>query len=262
MSRHPYFADVPTPRVLAHRGLVTADAAEDCVVENSALAVAAAEITGCGYVESDCHLTADGTVVLLHDPDLTRVAGDPRPVAEVTERELAAMFEDRGGLLTLADALASFPGLRFNLDVKAAAAAIPTGQLVAAHGARVLLTSFSDMRRRAALAAAAAEDPEQMPATSGGTGVVTRVMAATALGSRHLAAQALRGIDALQLPDRQGIVPVVTPRLIRFAHAAGTEVHVWTVNDPANMRRLVGLGVDGIVTDDAELALRTLAPPR
>ena len=51
---------------------------------------------------------------------------------------------------------------------------------------------------------------------------------------------------------------VVTPRLIEAAHAHGVEVHVWTVNDPADMLRLVDMGVDGIVTDHADLALETL----
>ena len=51
---------------------------------------------------------------------------------------------------------------------------------------------------------------------------------------------------------------VVTPRLIEAAHAHGVEVHVWTVNDPADMLRLVDMGVDGIVTDRADIALETL----
>ena len=69
------------PRVLAHRGLVTAEAAAHGVTENSFAAVALAHGAGATYVESDCHLTADGVVVLLHDADLSRVAGDPRTVA-------------------------------------------------------------------------------------------------------------------------------------------------------------------------------------
>jgi glycerophosphoryl diester phosphodiesterase len=48
-------------------------------------------------------------------------------------------------------------------------------------------------------------------------------------------------------------VPIVTPRFIGWAHAAGLEVHVWTIDDPLEMRRLLTLGVDGIMTDRPEL---------
>lgn len=68
----------------------------------------------------------------------------------------------------------------------------------------------------------------------------------------------LDGIDALQVPERQGRLRVVTPRLISAAHRTRVEVHVWTVNDPPDMERLVGLGVDGIVTDRADVALGVL----
>ncbi|MGB4778305.1 glycerophosphodiester phosphodiesterase family protein, partial [Microbacterium sp.] len=85
------------------------------------------------------------------------------------------------------------------------------------------------------------------------------VLAAVATGSAALARRALRGIDALQVPERHGALRIVTPRLLRAAHAAGVEVHVWTVNDPAEMVRLLQLGVDGLVTDRTDLALRAVA---
>ncbi len=106
---HPWFEGASTPRVLAHRGLVTAADAAHAVVENSFAAVAAAQAAGCHYIESDCHLTADGVVVLFHDPDLSRVTGDPRPVSDVRAAELEALMSDRGGLITLAQALDAFP---------------------------------------------------------------------------------------------------------------------------------------------------------
>jgi len=130
---HPWFDATPVPRVLAHRGLVTPDAAAHGVTENSFAAVAEAHGAGAAYVESDCHLTADGEVVLFHDADLSRVTGDPRPVADVTTAELEELMADRGGLITLRQALEAFPTLRFNLDVKADAAAEPTGRIIAPH---------------------------------------------------------------------------------------------------------------------------------
>jgi len=254
-QRHPYFSAGDPPRVLAHRGLVSPDAAAQGVVENSFAAVAAAHAAGASYVESDCHLTADGTVVLFHDADLSRVTGDPRAIADVRTHELEELMSERGGLITLAQALDAFPDVRLNLDVKAEAAAEPAGRLVAPHAARVLLTSFSDERRRRALAAARAAGAEISPATSPGSATVARLLAARAARLTPWVRALLADLDALQLPERRGPLRVVTPGLVRAAHAAGVEVHVWTVNDETDMERLLDLGVDGIVTDRADVAL-------
>lgn len=255
---HPYFEGVPAPRVLAHRGLVTPEAAASGIVENSFAAVAEAHGAGAHYVESDCHLTADGTVVLFHDEDLSRVTGDPRRIADVDVAELEALMADRGGLITLAQALDAFPETRFNLDVKAAAAARPAGELVAPHAERVLLTSFSDARRREALEAAASVRSDLLPATSAGSGTILRFLLALLVRSDRGVARSLSGVDALQVPERQRGIRVVTPRSIAAAHRHGVEVHVWTVNEPEDMRRLVAMGVDGIVTDRADTALSSL----
>jgi glycerophosphoryl diester phosphodiesterase len=255
---HPWFAGISTPRVLAHRGLVTPESARAGVAENSFAAVAAAHSAGAHYVESDCHLTADGVVVLFHDDNLLRVTGDPRKIAQVTSRELEDLMTGRGGLITLAQALDAFPTVRFNLDVKAPDAATAVGTAVAPHAERVLVTSFSDARRRAALDAVGGAARGKRPATSGGRGTIARVLAAVAARSDQLAARALAGVDALQVPERQGRLRVVTPRLIAAAHRHGVEVHVWTVNEPDDMTRLVAMGVDGIVTDRADVALAIL----
>ena len=252
---HRWFEGATRPRVLAHRGLLTAEAVAHGVAENSFAAVAAAHAAGAQYIESDCHLTADGTVVLFHDDDLSRVTGDPRRVADVTATELEGLMAARGGLITLTQALDAFPTVRFNLDVKAKDAASEVGRIVAPHAQRVLLTSFSDERRRAALAAAENAGRGIRPATSAGSTTIARVLSALSVRSSRLVGRALSGIDALQVPERQGRLRIVTPRLIAAAHRHDVEVHVWTVNAPADMRRLVAMGVDGLVTDRADLAL-------
>lgn len=262
MTQHPWFVGSAVPRVLAHRGLVTPVAAATGVVENSFAAVAAAHAVGADYVESDCHLTADGVVVLFHDPDLSRVTGDPRQVSDVSCAELERVMAERGGLITLSQALDTFRSLRFNLDVKAEAAAAEVGRIVAPHGRRVLITSFSDARRRAALDAATRAGSGIRPATSAGTTTIARILVALALRSDHLVRRALNGIDALQVPERRGRLRIVTPRLLEAAHRHGTEVHVWTINEESDMRRLVAMGVDGIVTDRADVALRVLRRSR
>ncbi|WP_029149890.1 glycerophosphodiester phosphodiesterase family protein [Microbacterium indicum] len=253
---HAYLRGTDAPRVFAHRGLVTDEMRADGILDNSVAAIAAAEAAGAVYVESDCHLTADGEVVLFHDSDLARVADDPRRIADVRLDELEEIMSGIGGLPTLAGALDDFPGVRFNIDVKAEGAAEPAGRIIAPHADRVLVTSFSDDRRLEALAAARRAGGS--PATSGGTGVVARALLAAQLGARRRAVRLLREVDALQIPERQKGVPVVTDRLIAAAHEAECEIHVWTVDEEADMRRLVGRGVDGIVTDRADLALAVL----
>jgi len=254
---HPYFAP-DRPRVLAHRGFVPPDA--ENVVENTFAAFAAAHAAGVRYVESDCHLSADGTVILFHDTDLARVAGDPRRISEVGRRELEQIMADRGGLVTLTQALESFPTLRFNLDVKADDAAAAVGRAVAPYADRVLLTSFSDRRRMLALRAARAAGGN--PATSAGTGRVVALVAAVASGMPWLIRRALRGIDAVQVPERRGPLRIVSPRMIRAVHRSGAEVHVWTVNDADDMKRLLAAGVDGLVTDRADRAQLVIGGPR
>ena len=247
---HPWFRGEETPRILAHRGFVPPDS--EHVVENSVAALAAGRAAGTVYLESDCHLTADGDVVLFHDDDLRRVTGDARLVADVRTRELVEIMSTRGGLALLPDVLDAFPDARFNLDVKADAAAEAVGEAIAREAHRVLLTSFSDDRRQVALAAAAARGGT--PATSAGSRTLGRVVAALAARLPRLAARHLTGLDALQVPERHRGLRIVSPRLIDAAHRAGVEVHVWTVNDVETMTRLIGMGVDGIVTDRADLA--------
>ena len=253
---HPYFEKAAHPRVLAHRGLITAAGEDSGVWENSAAAFAAAHAAGAEYIETDCRMTADGDVVLFHDATLQRLVGDPRPVRDVRTRELARVFADHGGLLTVAEALAAFPTTRFNIDVKTTEAAEPLGPILADHTHRVLVTSFSDADRRATIASVLRAGAALRPATSGGSRTIAAVSALSAV--RLSPGRALRDIDVLQIPERHRGVKILTTSLLRAAHRRGVEVHVWTVNDAGSMRRLVEAGVDGIVTDRADVALATV----
>lgn len=253
---HPFFDGTRHPRVLAHRGLVTAEGEDSGVWENTAASFAAAHAAGAEYIETDCQVTADGDVVLFHDSTLQRLAGDPRPVSSVRTKELRDLFSGHGGLLTVAEALDTFPTVRFNIDVKTDAAAAPLGPILADHTERVLLTSFSDVRRRRALAAVLAAGAAHRPATSGGSRTIGALLALST--GRLSPARTLRDIDAVQIPERQGRLRILTPSLLRAAHRCGVEVHVWTVNDAHDMVRLAGLGVDGVVSDRADLAVATL----
>ena len=65
-------------------------------------------------------------------------------------------------------------------------------------------------------------------------------------------------VAALQVPHRRGRLPVVTGALVRRAHAAGAHVHVWTVDEPAEMDELLDLGVDGLITDRTDVLKQVL----
>ncbi|GAA1818926.1 glycerophosphodiester phosphodiesterase [Agromyces neolithicus] len=244
-----YF-EPPAPRALAHRGLAV-DAPE-----NTLLAFARAVAVGTQYIETDVHVSHDGVAVVAHDPTLERVAGRDVAVGQLTMAELRRI--DLGhaqGFASLDEALDAFPDTRFNIDLKEDAVVEPTVAAITRTRAasRVLVTSFSDRRRRRV----AAQLPDA--ASSAGSAGVLRFRLAASLGSRSATTRALRGARALQVPERAGIVRLVTPRIIETAHRVGVEVHVWTVNEPADMTRLLDLGVDGLVTDRVDLALPLIA---
>ncbi|MEI5582365.1 MULTISPECIES: glycerophosphodiester phosphodiesterase family protein [unclassified Agromyces] len=240
-----------TPRVLAHRGLAL-DAPE-----NTLLAFERAVDAGAAYLETDVHLSADGEAVVAHDPTLERVApGRRERVADLPVAELRRVDLGGGqGFATLDEVLHAFPGVRFNIDVKTDAAVHATVEAVrrAAAADRVLLTAFSDARRRRL----GAMVPGAV--TSAGRTSVLRARAASLARNPSLLRRAVAGAQALQVPERVGRMALLTPALVASAHAAGVEVHVWTVNEEADMRRLLALGIDGIVTDRADLALRVVS---
>lgn len=238
------------PRVLAHRGLAV-DAPE-----NTLLAFAKAIAVGADYLETDVHASQDGIAVISHDPRLDRVAGRPVAVGQLTMAELGRVDLGHDQTFSSLEAtLDAFPEARFNIDVKEEAAVEPTIAAIARtrSAGRVLLTSFSERRRQrlAALVPGAVT-------SVGGSGVI-RFRGAAYLRSPGSAARALRGGVALQIPERSGPLRLVTRPLVDLAHRVGAEVHVWTVNDPADMARLLDLGVDGLVTDRADLAMQVLA---
>ena len=253
---HRWFEGASRPRVLAHRGLLTAEDVAHGVVENSFAAVAAAHAVGAVYVESDCHLTADGTVVLFHDDDLSRVTGDPRTVAQVT----AAGARVAHGLARRTD------------HARAGARVLPDRALQPRREGEGCRGRGRPHRGTARPPRAPDELLGRAPPRRSRRGGARRPRRAPgdvrrkrrrSLGCsarsrrarRASSGRALAGVDALQVPERRGRLRIVTPRLIAAAHRNDVEVHVWTVNDPDDMRRLIAMGVDGLVTDRADVAL-------
>ena len=242
-AEHPYFAG-STPRVFAHRGLHLD------VPENTASSFRAAISAGATFIETDVVGSKDGLAIISHDTTLNRVSTHTGLVSERTAAELADIDLGGEGFLTLAQALEQFPTARLNIDVKESTAIDGVVRAVIDADAieRVLITSFSAQRRRATIA--------RLP------GVASSPSATEFLG---LAAVVRLGITpplplvhALQIPERANGVTFVTEKLVEQYHRLGLEVHVWTINDEESMRRLLGIGVDGIVTDRADIALRVV----
>ena len=237
------FLDGTPPRAFAHRGWHVGELAG---LENSMAAFQRAFDEGFRYLETDVRLTSDGQLIAFHDARLDRVTDRQGLVGAMPWREVRqARIGGTEPIPLMAELLDAFPTAFFNIDAKSDAAAAPLVDLVMKSGsaARVCLGSFSD-RRLAAIRAACG--PEV--ATSMGSREIFRLVRASALQRRfELPAR------AAQVPVGMRGVPIVTPRFIGRAHAAGLEVHVWTIDDPLEMRRLLTLGVDGIMTDRPEL---------
>jgi glycerophosphoryl diester phosphodiesterase len=246
------YLDGAVPRVLAHRGGV-----HPRTVENTLPAFRAAWDLGVTHLETDVHVTSDGVCVLWHDPDLRRLTGDRRRIERVTHAELRALDLGSGArVATLAELLAELPEARVNVDVKGRLAPAEAARVIRAAGAleRVLVTSFSGSRRRRAVAL--------LPgvATSADAGRLVLAVLGARVGLDVVVRLALRGIDAVQMPRSVLGIRTVTPAMVARLARAVREVHVWTVDDPDEMTRLVQAGVDGVVTDHPSTALAALRP--
>ncbi len=232
--------------MLAHRGLHLNSA------ENSRTSFRQALDTGTRIIETDVHGTRDGVAIICHDSDLARVANMAATVESLHSEELMQVhISDTDTLWTLEQALTEFPNALFNIDIKDERAVEGTIDAVQRTSAsdRVLITSFSRVRR--------INTVRDLP------GVASSPSATEFLG---LWVKALLGIPftaaqfvAVQVPERYGPIRIVSPRSVRAFHRAGLEVHVWTVNDSASMRRLLDYGVDGIVTDRCDIAHGVIA---
>jgi glycerophosphoryl diester phosphodiesterase len=149
---------------------------------------------------------------------------------------------------TLADLFEEFAECRFNIDIKAPGAVQPLVELLEKTDAhdRVCVGAFDRTRieefRRAT---------EGRVATSASRSEAIRFL--TMRDRSRAAAMARGNFAVLQLPRVRGPIPVVTPGVVRRAHAAGVHVHAWTVDRPRHMVRMIEAGVDGIFTDRTDL---------
>jgi glycerophosphoryl diester phosphodiesterase len=246
MTRHYPYLEHHGPIPFAHRGGTSS------APENTLPAFQHAVDLGYRYLETDVQLTADGVLVAFHDDDLQRTTGRVGRINQLSWSEVrSALVGGREPIPLLEDLLGSFPDARINIDCKsdeAVDALVSTLRRTASLD-RVCIGSFST-RRLQRLRTLLGDDV----CTSLGPFEVVRWLASGLVGARR----AMPGLPCAQVPVGMSGIRVVTERSVAAAHAAGMHVHVWTINDEAEMNRLLDLGVDGIMTDDPALLRRVL----
>jgi glycerophosphoryl diester phosphodiesterase len=252
----PFFSD--SPQVFAHRGGC------DLGPENTIAAFDIGMSTGADGLELDVHLSADGVVVVHHDKTLDRTTDGSGPVAARTAQELERLdagywfkrdgaypFRGQGmGVPTLREVLMRYRSIPTIIEIKVYTAEM--GEAVAREIRRadaadyVCVAGYGLASARAARAAlpgiaASAAQPEVRAAVY-----------------RSLLRCPVRRADyhTYQVPEWAEATRIVTPRFIRHAHSAGLKVQVWTVDEEADMRRLLEWGVDGLISNRPDLAVR------
>jgi glycerophosphoryl diester phosphodiesterase len=229
---------------------------------------------GATGIELDVHATSDGELVVSHDATVDRTTDGSGtiashtldelqnldnaywfiPGADVTPGRPADAYPYRGraprdpafGIATLREVLERFPGVVLNLDIKQTAPIVAPYEatlaaLLAEYGRRddVIVASFLDPATDAFRAVA-----PDVP-TSAGTFATAEFWRSVQQGTEPPDLPAV----AFQVPESQGDLVVVDEAFVTAAHAGGYAVHVWTINDPDAMERLLDLGVDGLISD-------------
>ena len=219
---------------------------------------------GYRYLETDLHITSDGVLVCIHDHTVDRTTDRVGEVASFTHEELKTLdagyrhasrneyiFRGQGiGIPTFEQVVTEFPEARFVVDMKVDGLSEPLGALIdrlVLHD-RLIVGSFADDRLQ-----------EFRQVTDGGVPTSTgKALSRLWVLSSRVGRGAGGDAQALQLPTQIRGVRVVDEKLVRVAHDSGLHVHVWTVNEVQEMKRLLDLGVDGLVTDRPDLLKKTL----
>jgi glycerophosphoryl diester phosphodiesterase len=250
---HPVFEGGPL--LIAHRGGAA------LAPENTLPAfMLAAEAWAADMIELDVRATRDGVCVVIHDPTVNRTTDGDGAVADLTLEELrrfdagyrytpdgGTTFPFRGRGITIPtfdEVLEALPHMRLTVEVKTAAAQEALFDAIERHvaGDRIVAAGMDEAdrnlfgRHTGAVSASAQQ-----------------VRSFYILHRLRLDGFVRFPADAVQVPEHHHGRRVVSPAFVRSLHRQGVQVHVWTVNDDADMRRLLAWGVDGLVTDRPDL---------
>lgn len=234
--------------------------------ENTLPAFALGLKGGAGGIETDVHLSRDGELAVIHDPTLDRTTDGGGEVGERDYPQLLALdagyyftldgatFPYRGAgarIPSLREVYETFPGVFVNAEIKSSAPGTEERLL-----AEILAAGAGE---RTLVASARHEGIVRFRRLSGGrvaTSASRLEILVFYLAAKFGLWRFIRpDYAALQVPVRLGNLEVVTPGFLQAARSVGVRVDVWTVNDRAEMRRMLDLGVDVVMTDrPAELA--------
>jgi glycerophosphoryl diester phosphodiesterase len=231
--------------------------------ENTMAAFDHAVALGADAIECDVHLSRDGEVVVIHDPTLDRTTDASGPVSARTARELAAIdagarfgaaegfpFRGRGiGVPRLADLLSAHPAMPLIIEVKGdddrVAARVVEVVREAGAASRVVIGGFSHR-----VLEAVRRNHPALPTGASSSEARSAVRRSTfGLAVRAGAYQAFHVPFVWFGRQRFG------RRFVHAARRAGRPVQAWIVDDPAQMRLLLGWGVTGIISDRPDLAI-------
>ena len=256
--------DGPRPLVIAHQG------GEELWPSNTMVAYERAVALGVDVLEMDLHVTADGTLVLIHDETVDRTTDGTGVVEQMTLAEVKALdagyywtdddgqtFPFRGQGITVAtleEVFQAFPTMPMNIEIKlveTAPVVEPFCQMIRQYNMqdKVLVASF----HQDALDQFRAACPEVSTSTT--QNEVISFFARHAVG---LAASYSPVAQAVQVPEYRSGIHILTPGFVKDAHSRGMDVHVWTINEAEDMQRMIDLGVDGIITDRPDILLELL----
>jgi len=263
---HPYLAGAPL--LIAHRG------GAGLAPENTMAAFeAAVDLWGADMLEMDVHRSADGRIVVIHDPTVDRTSNGSGAVADLTWDELRELdaghhfvdplgehsFRGAGvGFSLFDEVLERFPRIRINVEAKAKGATGALVESIRRHGAahRVLVAATEEGAR-------GVHHGYEGPSSASRRQLrIAHTLLRMGLGRFHVP-----DTDALQLPDVWKGRRIVTPSLVAWAHQHNLPLHVWTIDEEEDMHRLLSWGVDGIQTDRPDRLARVLhertgrAPP-
>ncbi len=244
----------PVPRLFAHRG------ASGEAPENTLPAFERAAALGAVYMELDVHLSQDGHVVVIHDETLERTTNGHGLVREHGLAELQRLdagyhftpdagntfpFRGQGVIISLlADVLRRFPQVRFTVEIKQTEPPIEEQVIAVVRECNMADALILASEHDAVVTRVRSLAPDIATNCSSGEVVafMQRVLRRQ-LGDYRPPAR------AFQIPPEYGGVALVTPQTVAAIHELGAEVHVWTINDRADMERLLELGVDGLMSD-------------
>ena len=244
MTIHPYLNQSGVS-ISAHRG--GSKEAPENTLESFGYAIG----LGSSYIETDVQLSADGIPYIFHDDDLSRLLNMEVKFNSLhsDQIEKLKLFESYQ-IPKLETALTQFPNALFQIDLKTDEVALPAMKVIENLNAfeRICIASFSSNRLQ--------KVRKKFPDTclSMGPKEILKLL----LASFGLYNKTIYG-DCLQVPIYHYGIKLVTRRFVKYVQSIGLKIHVWTINDENTMRKLIDLGVDGIITDRPKLLKEVLS---